>query len=256
MNPKPPLDRAAPGSPITALPQYWADERDRRRFVDDLFDRSAHEYDHFERVLALGTGSRYRRDALRRSGLRPGMRVLDVATGTGLVAREALALVGEGGTVIGLDPSAGMLGEARLALPIPLVRAFGEGIPCADATFDFVSMGFALRHVADLRMLFREMHRVLRPGGTACILEITRPSSTLAASAVRTFMTRVAPVFAGGAARRAESRKLMTFYWDTIEACVPPEAVLAALAAAGFPAPRRVVSLGLFSEYVGTVPIG
>ena len=46
----------------------------------------------------------------------------------------------------------------------------------------------------------------------------------------------------------------MQFYWDTIDACVPPDAVLSALAAAGFPSPRRVVALGLFSEYVATVP--
>ncbi|HEX4942717.1 MAG TPA: class I SAM-dependent methyltransferase [Usitatibacteraceae bacterium] len=253
MNPKTP-PAAAPDSPIAALPKYWADEHARRRFVDDLFDHSAHDYDRFERILALGTGSRYRRDALRRSGLRPGMRVLDIATGTGLVAREALALVGEQGGVIGLDPSAGMLVEAHCALPIPLVRAFGERIPCRDASFDFVSMGFALRHVADLGLLFREIRRVLRPGGTACILEITRPASPLAAEAVRVFMTRVMPVFAGRASRRAEARKLMNFYWDTINACVRPEAVLAALAGAGFDAPRRAVVLRLFSEYVATAP--
>jgi len=254
MNPKTPPASTAPEPPIAALPQYWVDEGGRRRFVDDLFDRTAHDYDRFERILAFGTGSRYRRDALRRAGLRPGMRVLDVATGTGLVAREALALAGERGAVIGLDPSAGMLAQAHRALPIPLVRAFGERIPCRDASFDFVSMGFALRHVADLGMLFHEMRRVLRPGGTACILEITRPASPLAAAAVRTLMTRIAPAFAGGASRRADSRQLMTFYWDTIEACVPPGDVLAALEGAGFPAPRRAVSLGLFSEYVGIAP--
>jgi len=249
--PPPASPRTAPIGPID---HYWADEAGRKRFVSDLFDRTAHDYDRFERILAFGTGSRYRRDALRRAGLGPGMRVLDIATGTGLVAREALALAGESGAVIGLDPSAGMLAEAHGALPIPLVRAFGERIPCRDSSFDFVSMGFALRHVADLGMLFREMRRVLRPGGTACILEITRPASPLAAAAVRTLMTRIAPAFAGGASRRADSRKLMTFYWDTIEACVPPGAVLAALEGAGFPAPRRAVSLGLFSEYVGIAP--
>ena len=254
MNSRTPTASATPDSPIRPLPQYWADEGSRRRFVDDLFDRTAPDYDRFERILAFGTGSKYRRDALVRSGLAPGMRVLDIATGTGLVAREALAVAGLQGAVIGLDPSAGMLAEAHHALPIPLVRAFGERIPCRDAAFDFVSMGFALRHVADLGLLFREMRRVLRPGGTACILEITRPASPLLAAALRTLMTRIAPAFAGSASQRADSRQLMTFYWDTIEACVPPDAVLAALAEAGFPAPRRAVSLGLFSEYVATKP--
>jgi ubiquinone/menaquinone biosynthesis C-methylase UbiE len=98
------------------------------------------------------------------------MRVLDVATGTGLVAREALAIIGPQGKLIGLDPSAGMLAEAA-QLDIPLVRALGERIPFGDAQFDFVSMGFALRHVADLEGLFSEMRRVLKPGGRFLFLE-------------------------------------------------------------------------------------
>jgi demethylmenaquinone methyltransferase/2-methoxy-6-polyprenyl-1,4-benzoquinol methylase len=233
------------------LDQYWVDDESRRRFVDELFDRGAGDYDHFERLLGLGSGRRYRRSALHRAGLRPGMRVLDIATGTGLVAREALALIGSGGTVIGLDPSAGMLEQAA-RLPIPLIRAVGERLPCRDASFDFVSMGFALRHVRDLGTLFREIHRVLRPGATACILEITRPSSDANAKALRTFMTRLVPAFAGNAGRRAGARKMMEFYWDTIDACVSPDEVLRALSEAGFPAPQRSVSLGLFSEYVAT----
>src|SRR5687768_18543246 len=99
------------------------------------------------------------------------MRVLDIATGTGLVAREALALIGPQGKLVGLDPSAGMLAEA-MQLDIPLVRAIGEKLPFGDSQFDFVSMGFALRHVADLEGLFSETRRVLKPGGAACILEI------------------------------------------------------------------------------------
>ncbi len=240
--------------PIKTLPQYWNDEDSRQRYVRDLFDRSAPDYDHVESRFAFGTGRRYRRDALHRSGLRPGMRVLDIATGTGLVAREALALAGDQGMVVGLDPSAGMLGEARLALALPLVRAVGERLPFRDASFDFISMGFALRHVADLALLFGEMRRVLRPGGGACVLELTRPASPAAAAAIRLFMTRVVPAVSGGAERRAVARRMMTFYWDTIDACVPPDDVLAALAGAGFPSPRRTVSAGLFSEYVATVP--
>jgi len=94
---------AAPSRPpIGPIPHYWADEASRTRFVRDLFDRSAPEYDRIEGLLAFGTGRWYRRDALRRAGLRPGMAVLDIATGTGLVAREASAIVGPAGLVVGL----------------------------------------------------------------------------------------------------------------------------------------------------------
>lgn len=235
-------------APIKPLPHYFADERGRRDFLDGLFDRTASDYDFVERVLALGSGSHYRRDALRRAGLAPGMQVLDVATGTGLVAREGLAL---GGSVIGLDPSAGMLVEAR-RLAYPLVRGLGERLPFRAACFDFVSMGFALRHVADIDALFAEMRRVLKPGGTACVLEITRPANRLVATPLRIFMTRVVPAVARAAGR--DGAALMRFYWDTIDACVPPAAVLASLARAGFPAPDRNLTVGMFSEYVARKP--
>lgn len=241
---------ALPGShaPIGSLPHYWSDEAGRREFVDRLFDGTAGEYDFVERLLGLGRGPRYRRDALRRAGLAPGMRVLDIATGTGLVAREALAIVGPKGSVLGLDPSAGMLEEAR-GLDIPLVRALGERLPFADATFDFLSMGFALRHVSNLEALLEEVRRVVRPGGAACILELTRPQGTFAAASMKAFMTRVVPAVARLAGREGAG-DLMRFYWDTIDACVAPARVLAAFEAAGFTNPRRVVTIGMFSEYV------
>jgi demethylmenaquinone methyltransferase/2-methoxy-6-polyprenyl-1,4-benzoquinol methylase len=232
------------------LPGYYADERGRRRFLRELFDGSARDYDYVERLLALGSGSWYRRHALLRAGLAPGMHVLDVATGTGLVAREALAIAGPQGCVVGLDPSAGMLAEAHRQLPMTLVRGRGEKLPLRDATFDFVSMGFALRHVTDLDALFAEFRRVLKPGGVACVLEISRPRPKVMAEPLRVFMTRVVPAVARIARRHSDAQRLMDFYWDTIDACVAPEEVLAALGRSGLDSPRRSLSLGMFSEYV------
>jgi demethylmenaquinone methyltransferase/2-methoxy-6-polyprenyl-1,4-benzoquinol methylase len=232
------------------LQQYWTDEGSRRVFVDHLFDDTAGDYDFVERLLGLGSGPWYRRKALGRAGLKAGMRVLDVATGTGLVAREAATLTGAQGSVTGLDPSAGMLQQA-LRLDIPLVRAMGERLPFRDASFDFVSMGFALRHVDDLDALFSEMRRVLKPGGTACILEITHPRRALVAGPMRVFMTRVVPAVAILWGRRTQAAQLMQFYWDTIQACVPPAEVLGALKRGGFDTPSRALTLGIFSEYTG-----
>ena len=93
----------------------------------ELFDQAARDYDRVESLMAFGSGPRYRRDALVRAGLASGMRVLDVAIGTGLVAREALRVVGPGGAVVGIDVSAGMLGRAAASLPVRLVQARSEG---------------------------------------------------------------------------------------------------------------------------------
>src|SRR5437867_1721338 len=124
-------------------------------------------------MLDLGSGRSYRRWALKRAGLRPGMRLLDVATGTGLVALGAAGIIGEPGRVIGVDPSRGMLREAREALSGPLVQGRAEALPFRDDLFDMLSMGFALRHVADLGSASREYWRVLKPGGRLIVLEVS-----------------------------------------------------------------------------------
>ena len=78
------------------------------------------------------------------------MRVLDVATGTGILARSAAQVLRSDSTLFGLDPSGGMLKEARKNLAVPLIRAVGEQLPVSAEQFDFLCMGYALRHVSDL----------------------------------------------------------------------------------------------------------
>jgi demethylmenaquinone methyltransferase/2-methoxy-6-polyprenyl-1,4-benzoquinol methylase len=235
--------------PHPILPAYYADEAQRRGFVRRLFDATAGDYDRIERTLSFGTGAWYRRRALLRAGLAPGMRVLDVAIGTGLVAREALAVLGAQGYVAGVDPSAGMLRAARAIAPIPVVQGLGERLPFADGQFDFLSMGYALRHVSDLRRLFREFRRVLRPGGVACVLEIARPDNALSRGALKLYLRGIAPLLSRLVARTPEAPTLYRYFWDTIEACVPPAQIMGALQEAGFEDVRRHVEARIFSEY-------
>ena len=150
-------------------------------------------YDHVNRLLSFGSGGWYRRRALERVGLRPGMTVLDVAIGTGLVARQALAITGDPRAVIGLDVSAGMLAEVKRLFDIPLMQGLMEQLPVADGCCDMISMGYALRHVADLNATFREFHRALRPGGVLLILEIARPATPLKRGVIKFYMGRVIP---------------------------------------------------------------
>ncbi|MBS1137421.1 MAG: methyltransferase, partial [Proteobacteria bacterium] len=100
--------------PHRLLTDYYADEQERRGFVRTIFDRTASDYDRVERLLALGSGPWYRGQALQRAGLRAAMRVVDVGVGTGLMAREAAKLVGDPALVTGIDPSVGMMANARL----------------------------------------------------------------------------------------------------------------------------------------------
>jgi demethylmenaquinone methyltransferase/2-methoxy-6-polyprenyl-1,4-benzoquinol methylase len=222
--------------------------------VGGLFDRTAGDYDRVERAMAFGTGSWYRRRALQRAGLTRGMSVLDVGVGTGLVAREAARIVEDATLVTGVDPSCGMVSNAKVPLGVRLISGTAEAIPLPDACADFVCMGYALRHISDLALAFSEFWRVLRPGGILCVLEITRPEGVLSRSLLRMYLRRVVPILARVVARHPETPTLMRFYWDTIEACVSPQTIMAAIASARFAAVTRHVELGVFSEYCAQKP--
>jgi demethylmenaquinone methyltransferase/2-methoxy-6-polyprenyl-1,4-benzoquinol methylase len=240
-------------APHRALPEYYADEAEHQRFLRRIFDQTAVDYDRIERALAFGSGPWYRRQALLRAGLGPGQQVIDVGIGTGLVAREALAIVGVQGSLTGVDPSPGMMKEVGLA-GVTLLEGRAEALPCADAAADFLSMGYALRHIADVDAAFTEFRRVLRPGGRVLILEITRPQGRLAGALLKAYMRVVVPAIARIVARQADTALLWRYYWDTIEACIAPAQVMAALTRAGFVDVRRHLVLGIFSEYQARVP--
>jgi demethylmenaquinone methyltransferase / 2-methoxy-6-polyprenyl-1,4-benzoquinol methylase len=239
-----------PLRPHPLLTQHYADEPSRRRQVQSWFDESATDYDWISQAMSLGSGSFYRRQALLRAGLAPGMQALDVACGTGAVIRSVQEIVGPSGRALGLDPSTGMLLQARRHTVHHLVRGVAEALPFPTGRFDFLSMGYALRHVADLRATFQEYHRVLAPGGRLLILEVTTPRSRLAFRLLAFYMGRIVPLLARLGRGGRTSRDLMRYYWETIEACVPPPVILEALHEAGFTQVERRAEMSIFSEYV------
>ena len=243
-----------PGAPHPVLTQYYERDHDRQPFVIDLFDGGARYYDQLCGLMSLGSGQWYRRRALERAGLRPGMKHLDVATGTGLVARPAARILQEPRAVIGLDPSRGMLHEARKHLVGPLVQGRVEDLPFRAGLFDLLTIGYALRHVADLELVFRECLRVLKPDGRLLVLELTLAPSAAGRGAIRFYLTRVLPLIIGLRTRNQHARMLTRYYWDTIAACVPPDTIVASLQRSGFANVERHAFAGVISEYVGVKP--
>ncbi len=101
----------------------------------------------------------------------------------------------------------------------------------------------------DLETTFREYRRVLKPGGKVLILEVTKPASGFGNFFFRLYFGRIYPALTQLFTRSRDARDMMRYYWETMDACVPPERVLEALRAAGFAKVDRIRMGGIFSEY-------
>jgi demethylmenaquinone methyltransferase/2-methoxy-6-polyprenyl-1,4-benzoquinol methylase len=141
-----------------------------------LFAPLGPTYDRYSALLSFGQDPRWRRFLVSRLDVSPQDTVLDVATGTGLVARELVRRFGC--SVVGVDQSPEMLAvasERTRRLPIRLVEGRAEQLPFADAEFDALTVTYLLRYVTDPPATMRELARVVRPGGTVAMLEFAVP---------------------------------------------------------------------------------
>jgi demethylmenaquinone methyltransferase/2-methoxy-6-polyprenyl-1,4-benzoquinol methylase len=141
----------------------------------ELFAPLGPTYDRYAAALSFGQDPRWRRFLVSRVEAGAADTVLDVATGTGAVARELIRQ--KGCTVVGLDQSPEMLAEARRRLPegVTLVDGTADKLPFADASFDALTFTYLLRYVPDPSATLRELARVVRPGGTIAGLEFAVP---------------------------------------------------------------------------------
>jgi demethylmenaquinone methyltransferase / 2-methoxy-6-polyprenyl-1,4-benzoquinol methylase len=163
----------------------------RKQHALELFAGLPRAYDRMGAVLSFGQDPRWRRALIDAIDPRPGQRILDVATGTGMVA---FGLARRGATVIGLDQSEHMLSEARrrLAAAAPdaaenptFIQGEAEHLPFADGEFDALTFTYLLRYVDDRPATMRELARVIKPGGRIGMVEFGVPQSVALRTAWR-----------------------------------------------------------------------
>lgn len=159
--------------------------------VSKMFDAVAGRYDAMNRVMTFGMEPRWRRDVERAVGARQGMRILDLAAGTGA---STAAFARTGASTIGCDFSAGMLEEGRRRHPaLTFVAGDALRLPFTDESFDVVTISFGLRNVVAVDTALRELARVTRPAGRLVILETATPPARLVRAANRIYTGRVMP---------------------------------------------------------------
>ena len=160
-------------------------EADKAQRVRGVFDAVASKYDVMNDLMSLGLHRAWKAYTVAVANLRPGDKVLDLAAGTGDLARAFARQVGASGLVLHTDINEAMLREGRNrlldeGLVLPTLICDAEQLPMPDATFDLVSVAFGLRNMTHKERALAEMARVLRPGGRLLVLEFSKVAAPLA----------------------------------------------------------------------------
>lgn len=229
---------------------YYSTPAEKQDFLRKIFDRTAPHYEGVARWGWFFSGEAYRRNALQRAGVSPEMSVIDVASGTGSVARALMKILRSPDQIVCVEPSAGMIAESRKTVPAVHHQSTAETLPVSDEAFDFLTMGFALRHVDDLEQTFHEFRRVLKDGGKVLIMDVTMPDDKVGRFFFRTYFKHILPFFTLVFSRDRETYRLMKYYWETMDQMIDREEVVDILREAGFRTVTHKVFLGCFSEYV------
>lgn len=225
---------------------------EKRSYVRGMFTAIAPRYDLMNRLMTLGRDGIWRRTVVRLCALPHGGRLLDVATGTGDIAYEALRL-DPTLRVVGLDLTREMMlyGQGKHPdLTFPFTEGDALALPFADGTFDAACSGFMMRNVTDIRLAFAEQVRVVKPGGRVVCLEITLPRTPVFGALFRFYFFKLVPLLGGIISGRREA---YTYLPHSALAFPRPAALADIMTAAGLrDVHYRLAMLGTVAVHWGT----
>jgi demethylmenaquinone methyltransferase/2-methoxy-6-polyprenyl-1,4-benzoquinol methylase len=224
----------------------------------EMFDHIAPRYDLLNSLMSLGLHRYWRRIAVQHLLSEGGRDFLDIGCGTGDVAL-AIPRQEPAARVTGIDPSAGMLAlatakarQAGLADRVILKVGDATTLPFADASFDGIVCAFCLRNIADRRAALAEMRRVLRPGGTLAILELTAPRNPLLKGIHNLYTRRIIPLMG----RIMSQQNAYQYLADSIDHFPPAPVIVDELVKAGFTGSDHRSLTGGFVTLFHWRPIG
>jgi demethylmenaquinone methyltransferase/2-methoxy-6-polyprenyl-1,4-benzoquinol methylase len=205
--------------------------------VRGVFDSVASRYDVMNDLMSAGLHRLWKRTTVEQAAARPGHCVLDLAGGTGDLARAFAKRVGSDGHVVLADINAAMLRQGRKRLVdagvagnLSIAQVDAENLPFADQSFDRITIAFGLRNVTDKDAALRSMFRVLKPGGKLLILEFSTPDERIR-PAYDLYSFRVLPLIGKLVASDEESYRYLA---ESIRVHPDQETLLGMLADAGF----------------------
>jgi demethylmenaquinone methyltransferase/2-methoxy-6-polyprenyl-1,4-benzoquinol methylase len=203
---------------------------ERASYVQNMFTRIAGRYDLMNRLMTGGQDVRWRRQVIRLARLRSGARLLDLGTGTGDLAREALVQVPRA-RVVAADFTLEMMRVGQRRGPLDFSSADALRLPFPDASFDAVVSGFLMRNVIDLQKALQEQQRVLKKGGRMVILDTTRPKKNLLSPLIWLHMHIVIPLLGRILTGSSDAYRYLP---ETTEGFVTAENLASRMAVAGF----------------------
>ena len=219
-----------------------------------LYARSAARYDRLNMLASFGTSNWYRRRTILSLDLPSDARVVDVGTGTGALSIAAQRYLPDSPSIVGVDPCPEMRELARHGGVRDVREGSFEAIPVEDESFDALVSGYAIRYARDLDRAFKEVRRVVVPGGRVVLLEMIAPRSGFSRSATRVLIERFGAPLLGLCCGDSSIRDLMRHFWDSISSFESPEVVVDRMEAAGFVEVEYRPAGGLLGEFRAETP--
>ena len=206
--------------------------KERGEYVQSMFTRIAHRYDFMNRLMTAGQDVHWREQVIQQARLKTNAHLLDLGTGTGDLAREALKQQPDA-KVVAADFTLEMMrvGQRQGNGRLPWSAADALNLPFEKYTFDAVVSGFLMRNVGDIQQALKEQYRILKPGGRIIILDTTKPKRNLFSPFVWLHMHVVIPLVGG---LLSGFRDAYNYLPDSTEEFVTAKEMVVRMAAVGF----------------------